>query len=186
MKRPLMMAAAAALMIFTVPALAQDATNDVGKAAIEQLSKVTRAQDFVMLAAGSDMFEIETGKMAQNQAGSQGVKQFGEHLVHDHTMSTQELTKIAQADKLDSAIPAQLDERHQAIVDSLKDAKAEGFDAAFIQAQLQAHKEGIALFDAYAKNGDNADLKAFAEKTLPVLKDHLAMAEKLAGGATTQ
>ncbi|WP_421693213.1 DUF4142 domain-containing protein [Aestuariivirga sp.] len=188
MKRPIIFAAAA-LLLFTAPSFAQDTAapaNDAGTVALEQMSKVTRAQDFAMLAATSDMFEIQSGEMAQKQGGNPGVQEFGAHLVKDHSMSTAELTKIVEAEKLDAALPAKLDPRHQAIVDSLQDAKAEGFDAAFLQSQIQAHREGIALFEAYAQNGDNAQLKGFAQKGLPVLKQHLAMAQTLAGMATTQ
>lgn len=186
LKRHVMMSATA-LLLFTAPSFAQDSNADAGKAAVQQMSQVTKAQDFVMMAAMSDMFEIQTGQMAQKQSANAGVQQFGAHLVKDHSASTEQLTAIANAGQLQAAIPAQLDQRHQAIVDSLSDAKAEGFDAAFLQAQVQAHKEGIALFESYSQNGDNEQLKAFATKGLPVLKQHLAMAEKLSGsGATTQ
>ena len=46
-----------------------------------------------------------------------------------------------------------------------------------------AHEEGIALFKAYSENGDNDQLKAFAQKGLPVLQKHLEMAQKIAGNA---
>jgi putative membrane protein len=45
--------------------------------------------------------------------------------------------------------------------------------------QVSAHKDAVSLFERYAKGGDNADLKAFAAKTLPRLKEHLKMAEDL-------
>jgi putative membrane protein len=44
------------------------------------------------------------------------------------------------------------------------------------------------LFEREAKSGKDAELKAFAEKTLPTLKDHLSMVRdlktKLAKGGT--
>ena len=45
--------------------------------------------------------------------------------------------------------------------------------------QLNGHKQAVALFEAYAKSGDNPALKSWAAKTLPHLQEHLAMAEKL-------
>ena len=45
--------------------------------------------------------------------------------------------------------------------------------------QQQAHEEAVALFEQYARDGDNADLTAWAAKTLPHLKEHLAMAKRL-------
>jgi len=53
------------------------------------------------------------------------------------------------------------------------------FDSTYDQMQKQAHQEAVALFEAYSQNGDNPDLKQWAAKTLPHLKEHLSMAEKL-------
>ena len=45
--------------------------------------------------------------------------------------------------------------------------------------QVSAHKDAVSLFERYSKDGDNPDLKAFASKTLPALKEHLQMAQNL-------
>jgi putative membrane protein len=180
-----LMAAAAALFIFTTPGFAQE-TTDNAKASIEAMSKVTTAQEFVTHAAMSDMFEIQTGQMAQEQGGSDAAKQFGQMLVQDHSNASKELMNLAKAAGIDAQPPSALDQRHQVIVDSLKDAEGAGFDKAFGQAQAQAHQEGIALFQAYSQNGDNDQLKAFAQKGLPKLQQHLEMAQQLAGTTQTQ
>lgn len=176
---PKLMIAATALLLLAAPVSAQDTDNS--KAAIEAMSKVTNAKDFVAHAAMSDMFEIQTGQMAQDQGGSDAVKQFGQMLVTDHGSSSRELMDVAKAAGVDTAPPSALDQRHQVIADSLKDAEKSGFDAAFAQAQVQAHQEGIALFEAYARNGDNDQLKAFAQKGLPTLQKHLETAQRISG-----
>jgi len=194
MKRQLMMAAAAALL-FATPSFAQTTTtvtpttpstnaattnaNNNPQAILDQMSKVTTAQDFVKFASMSDAFEIESGKMAHKQAGNKSVKKFGQQLVTDHSKSSKELLKLAKAEKMDLTTPVMLDERHKSIADSMTNAKGKDFDTAFLQAQVQAHQEGIALFQSYSQNGDNEKLKAFAKKGLPVLKKHLEMAQKL-------
>lgn len=182
MIRTFLLAGALSGLLLPSPALAQSgtATSDNSAAAIAELSKVTKAQDFVTLAAMSDAFEIEAGQMAADQAGSDEVRQFGQMLVTDHGNASKELMGIAQAAQLNATPPA-MDQRHQVILDSLKDAKGPGFDSAFAQSQVAAHQEGIALFKAYAENGDNDQLKAFARKGLPVLQKHLEVAQKLAG-----
>jgi putative membrane protein len=183
-----LMAAAAALVMFTAPGLAQEssAATENSKAAVEAMAKVTSARDFASHAAMSDMFEIQTGQMAQDQGGSDQARQLGQMLVQDHSASSKELMDLAKAAGVDTAPPAALDQRHQVIVDSLKDAKGSGFDKAFGQAQVQAHQEAIALFEAYSQNGDNKDLQAFAKKGLPKLQQHLEMAQQVAGTAQTQ
>lgn len=183
-----LLAAAAALFILATPGLAQDSgtVSDNAKAAIEAMSKVTAANDFIKHAAMSDMFEmmsdmfeIQTGQMAQEQGGSDAARQLGQMLVQDHSNSSKELTDLAKAAGIDAAPPAALDERHQVIADSLKDAEGSGFDKAFGQAQVQAHEEAITLFESYSQNGDNEELKAFASRGLPKLQQHLEMAQKL-------
>jgi predicted outer membrane protein len=52
-------------------------------------------------------------------------------------------------------------------------------DASYDQTQLKAHQDAVALFEAYAKSGDSAELRGWAGQTLPHLKEHLSMAEKL-------
>lgn len=193
MKTTLLAAAAAALFLFAAPGFAEDTAattksttataTDNSNAMVEEMSKVTAAKDFVTFAAMSDMFEIKTGEMAKKQAASDAARQLGQMLVKDHSASSRKLMKLAKAAKLDVKPPAALDQRHQVIADSLKDANGAGFDPAFAQAQVQAHQEAIALFEAYGKNGDNAELKAFATKGLPKLKKHLAMAQKVEASA---
>lgn len=179
---------ASALFLLAVPAFAQNtapAANDP-KAAIEAMSKVTTAQDFVSDAAMSDMFEIQTGKMAETQGGNKEIKKLGQTLVKDHTTSSKELMKLAKTAGVMAEPPTALDERHQAIVDSLKNEKGAAFDKAFADVQVQAHQEGIALFKGYSANGDNAELKSFAKKGVPILEKHLKMAEKAGGKPLTQ
>jgi hypothetical protein len=53
------------------------------------------------------------------------------------------------------------------------------YDQIFAHQQVQAHEEGVALFEAYAQNGDNPKLQEFARKSLPTLQEHLKMAQEL-------
>ena len=57
--------------------------------------------------------------------------------------------------------------------------KKEGaeFDKAFAEHTVNDHKSDIKSFEKAAKDGVDADVKAFAEKTLPALRMHLSTAE---------
>ncbi len=61
----------------------------------------------------------------------------------------------------------------------LNAASNEDFDKTYANQQVDGHQEAVDLFDSYAKKGDNAALKQFAQKTLPVIQEHLAEAKKL-------
>jgi putative membrane protein len=65
------------------------------------------------------------------------------------------------------------------MLNELKTKTGKEFDQSYDQIQIKAHQDAVALFEAYAKDGDNADLKKWPASTLPHLKEHLAMAQKL-------
>jgi putative membrane protein len=78
-----------------------------------------------------------------------------------------------------ATLPTALDTQHQKMLDELKAKNGKDFDASYDQTQVKAHQDAVALFDAYAKGGDNGELKGWAFRTLPHLREHLSMAEKL-------
>lgn len=65
------------------------------------------------------------------------------------------------------------------MIDDLNEAKPEDFDKAYAKQQVDGHEDAVDLFEKYAKKGDNTNLKHFAEKTLPTIKEHLEAAKKL-------
>ena len=125
--------------------------------------------DFVQKAAMSDMYEIESGKIATQKGETAPVKGFGEMMVDAHGKTTEELKGIVASEKIQVDLPAMLDAKHQKLIDDLNAASTADFDKTYAKQQVDAHQEAVNLFDAYAKKGDNAALKAFAQKTLPVI-----------------
>jgi len=112
-------------------------------------------QDFVKTVAISDMFEIQASQLALNKDPE------------------------VDSSKVKATLPTALDDKHQKMLDDLRAKNGKDFDQAYDRAQQQTHQEAVDLFQKYADGGDNADLKEWAAKTLPHLKEHLAMAEKL-------
>jgi putative membrane protein len=135
--------------------------------------------DFVQKVAMSDMYEVEAGKIANQKGQSPLVKGFGQMMVDAHSKTTEELTGIVASEKIKADLPTKLDSKHQKLIDDLNAASGEDFDKTYAKQQVDGHDEAVRLFDRYAKSGDNAALKQFAQKTLPVIQDHLAEAKKL-------
>ena len=75
------------------------------------------------------------------------------------------------------------DASHQA--EPWMSATGAAFDRGFIDAQVKAHQEAIALFEQQAKSGSDAEIKAFAQKQLPGLRNHLKQAQDLQGKLST-
>jgi putative membrane protein len=152
-------------------------------AAVATLSLVAcggpSTSDFVQKAAMSDMYEVEAGKIATQKGKSEVVKTFGQMMVEAHSKTTEELKGIVASESIKVDLPTKLDTRHQKLVDELNAASDAEFDKTYAKQQVDGHQDAVSLFDAYAKKGDNAALKAFAQKTLPVIQQHLNEAKKL-------
>jgi putative membrane protein len=144
---------------------------------------VPSASDFVQKAATSDMYEIEAGKIAAEKGQSDGVKQFGQHMVDAHSKTTEKLKGIVQAEKVKVDLPPALDSSHQKLIDELNQASGADFDKTYAKQQVDAHQEAVKLFKRYSEKGENKALKDFAAKTLPTIEQHLEQARKLPTGA---
>jgi putative membrane protein len=137
------------------------------------------AQDFVNKVAVSDMFEIQSSQIALAKQADADTKPFAEKMVQDHQKTSSELKALVDSGKVKAKLPTALDSEHQKLLDDLKAKNGKDFDQGYDQIQVKAHRDAVASFEAYARAGDNAELKDWAGKTLPHLKEHLSMAEKL-------
>jgi putative membrane protein len=126
-------------------------------------------------AALTDMYEVQAGQLATMRAKSADVKDFGQHMVDDHTKSTNELKGILTKSAPNFMPPMQLDARREGLLNDLKGAKDEDFDGRYIAQQINVHGEALILMRGYAKDGDNPDIKSFAMKVQPVVQMHLDM-----------
>ena len=138
--------------------------------------------DFVQKVATSDMYEVQAGKIAAEKGQSDAVKQFGQQMVDAHTKTTEELTSIVKAKNLKVDLPSNLDAKHQKLIEDLNSVSAQEFDKTYAKQQVDAHKKATNLFKKYASQGDDADVKQFAQKTLPTIEHHLEEAKKLPSG----
>jgi putative membrane protein len=116
-------------------------------------------QDFVNKVAISDMFEIQSSQLALAKQADADTKPFAEKMVQDHQKTSSELKALVDGGKVKATLPTALDTQHQKMLDELKAKDGKDFDASYDQTQLKAHQDAVALFDAYAKGGDNAELK---------------------------
>jgi len=134
--------------------------------------------NFVKEAAQGGLMEVQLGKLAQEKAGNEKVKEFGKRMEQDHSKANDELKKIA-SDK-DIQLSNDLDKKHKGKVDKLTKLSGADFDKQYMGAMVSDHKEDIKKFQRVADKGKDADLKQFASQTLPTLKQHLQLAESTA------
>lgn len=154
----------------------KDATADTVKTT-DILQVNTDDASFVNNAAQSGMMEVQLGQLAQRNALNMDVKKFGLMMEKDHTKANAELKKIASGKKL--GVPPSIGKEMQDRVDSLSLQSSAGFDLKFMEIMVAAHKKDVADFEKATTTLKDPALKAFAVKTLPVLKMHLTEAENL-------
>ncbi len=131
-----------------------------------------RDHEFVQDAAVSGMEEVSISKIAVDRAQNPDVKAFAEMMVTDHTGANSELTSLAST-KME---PLPADKTN---VEKWSQRSTKDFDQEYIDKMVRDHKKAVELFEKESKNGTDADLKAFADKTLPTLRSHLAKVEQL-------
>jgi len=158
----LLFAGAAALLAFTVQARADAPAAD---------------KAFANKAAAGGLAEVQLGQLAAQNAGSANVKEFGQRMVTDHTQANQELMAIAKQQNL--ILPTTPYDATKSKMTTMQSQKGAAFDKAYMTDMLQDHREDVADFEKEATSGTDPALKNFAQKYLPVLKQHLSMAESL-------
>jgi putative membrane protein len=124
-------------------------------------------KSFMKEAAKGGQMEVDMGKMAQQKGKSADVKSFGSRMVADHSKANNELMGIAKKKGVDLS-------KEKPKMEKLSDAK---FDKEYIDMMVKDHEKDLSEFQAEAKNGSDADVKAFAAKTADVIKKHLALAK---------
>jgi putative membrane protein len=136
-----------------------------------------QTEEFFKEGAMGGMAEVELGQLAAQQAANADVKAFGQMMVKDHTGANEKLKALAQAHGV--ALPTELDGKHKRAKEKLSKRQGADFDKAYMGRMVKDHKSTIDLFEDTAKKSDVADVKAFAEGTLPTLREHLKLAQQL-------
>ena len=162
-------------VLLATPAFAQNAAATAPTSAMS----VSDPAEFATRAAIGNMFELQSSALAQDNTQNAQVLDFARQMTTDHSKAAQDMMTAVTTEKV--APTTALDETHQAQLDALEAADGDDFDAAYIDAQVKAHDEAVALFEGYASGGPDGALKDFATKTLPTLKAHQEQIHALAG-----
>jgi len=172
--------AAAGLCLGAVAQAAEEpAEGDTSPSAIKSKKEMTSEKTetkgslsmidtkFVKKTAKGGMREIKMAEMAKEQAKSADVKKVAEKIESDHKDANQEL--IALAEKKGVALS-----KNEPKIEKMTGTD---FDKEYLAMMVNDHEKNIAAFEKEAKDGEDADVKAWAEKTLPTLKEHLKMVQ---------
>lgn len=159
------------------PVFAQHQGHDMGKKGSTQMS----AQDhkFIMEAAAGGMEEVELGRLAVKKAANADVKSFAQRMVDDHGKANEKLKSIAS--QMGMTLPTTLPADKKKDLDHLSKLSGAEFDKTYMSHMLKDHKKDVSEFEKQASKGDDSSVKSFAQQTLPTLREHLTMAQTIAG-----
>ena len=132
---------------------------------------------FVAKAAQGGLMEVAAGKLAAQRGLDPAVKEFGQKMVTDHTAANDQLKSLADSKQL--LLPDAPSADENAALGKLEGLNGTDFDKTYSQMMVKDHVEDISEFEKEVKKGQDADIKSFAEKTLPTLRHHLMLANRL-------
>jgi len=136
-------------------------------------------QAFVTKASESGMAEVELGKIGSAHAMNADVRKFAERMVSDHEKANDELKAIARQKNF--TIAEGLKKEHKEAASRVGKLQGEQFDREFTAQMVKDHEAAVELFSNEAQSGQDSELKAWAAKTLPTLREHLRLAKSLSG-----
>jgi putative membrane protein len=160
----------------TTSVFAQSAAEKTGVNSV--MGMAPKTEDFVLEAASSDMFEIESSKLALERVDDK-TKTFAQQMLADHQKTSEELKAMIANGKVKAAAPASMTSSHKSMLNDLSKLQGDDFTKQYHSDQEDVHEEAVDLFKRYGEEGDNPELKAWAAKTRPALEHHLQMAKDL-------
>jgi putative membrane protein len=156
------------------------ATPDANPAAtIPTPANETSVPGFVNAAGGSDMFEVQAGRLARERSRNPQVRAFAEMMITAHTATTRELTAALRQANSSITPPAQLPESLTNDLASLRNASPADFDLAYMNGQVDGHQNTLNVMQRYAQDGDPGPLRDFAAATAPHVQEHLTRAREI-------
>lgn len=142
----------------------------------QEKGKLSREDEaFLKKAAGINLSEIEAGKLAERMSSDPKVKQLGSMLIKDHTEAHRKLERLAASKGV--TLPTELSMWDRKSLSSLQNESGDKFNKDFLAFNLKGHEKAVSLFEKESARTQDPDIKAWAQKMVPALKEHLAMAK---------
>jgi len=146
----------------------------------ENNNRVHAAKDetatFIREMADARMMDTEEGKLARDRGTTDAIKQYGEWMITDQAIILKALQSLASAKGV--SLPDKLSREKAEGLADLKKEQGVDFDKKFMKMIVIDHKRDIKAFREAAESEDAA-VKTFASKFLPVIESHLVKIEEI-------
>jgi putative membrane protein len=135
-------------------------------------------KEFVAMAGLGGLAQMQMANLALQKASSADVKAFAQRMITDHTKPNAEIAELATTKGL--ALATELSGDSKSALEHLTSLSGTEFDKAYMQHMVEDHEKDVAAFDKASTSATDMDLKAWAGRTLPTLKEHLELAKQTA------
>lgn len=160
-----------------------DKAQDMASVPVGQMSAATLGANtvggYVPNAAEGDMYEIMAADIALQRSQNAEVKTLATMIKTDHLAASNAMKALLPQAAPDVALPTELDERRQGLLDNLRSASAENFDRTWVDQQIAAHNEALTLHRGFSDNTDAPQLAQHARAVTPKIEAHLRQAEAI-------
>jgi putative membrane protein len=139
----------------------------------------TSGLHFVEAVVNADNYRAKAGGLAMKKSPSPDVRDFGRALWVDSIEDTRNLQWVL--DKIDPHpfLPTTVTPQYMFVIDELLPVTGAEFDRRFIAQQTASLTQALALARAYARFGDDFDLKEYAKRSAPKIEARLAQVRRI-------
>jgi predicted outer membrane protein len=146
-------------------------------AVAEELLVILQPTEYLVDAYEDGLLEIQLGQLALQKGTNAQVKQFAQRMIDDHTQINSRVTALAKQKNV--TLPTALSAEQQEIVTLISSFSAADFDKAYMDRNVLTHAEDVSKTTVVSQRGSDADIKALAAQSLPILQEHLQLAQSI-------
>lgn len=131
----------------------------------------TREGGFWNRALMSGMANVEFSRIALDKIQDREIRQFAQTAITEHTKINEQLRSLAPRENV--SLPSDLDPEHRVMKQKMLGVSGDEFDRVYVDVMLRAHEDAVELYEHQAETATRAEAKSFAERTLPIIREHL-------------
>lgn len=153
------------------------AADSGGKTAATAQAPDSAGSRFMARAAEGGMKEVALGKLAEQKAHLQRIKDFAQMIVYDHSHANGDLRSVAAG--TDITLPDSLGTAAARQQDKLSAMKGLDFDRAYMRMMVADHEKDLADFRKAASRAKSGPLSQWIAADTPMLEKHLDSARAI-------
>lgn len=133
--------------------------------------------DFVNKAIQESLLQIDMGKLAQSNSGSEAMKSYGMLLEQDHSTLQRQLVSIAREEAMPVVVA--LDAAYVQKIAQLKELRGVKFDSLFLLVNIPDLERSLALYRMAAQTHTHQKIRQLATDGYGVIENDLGRAREL-------